>query len=646
MINLVRNIFPNLEIHASTQFHNHNIEDLKFLKSIGIKRAVLARELSLNKIKELDIDIEKEVFVHGALCICYSGQCLMSSIVMNRSGNRGECAGMCRLPYSLIKENEPINTDGEYLLSPKELCTIRNLKEILESNIDSIKIEGRMKSPEYVGFITRLYRKAIDDYYNNKEIKITENDIEKLKILFNRDFTKGYLLNDNKNITNQFTPNHQGIEIGKVINIINDKIKIKLTNNLNQGDAIRFKNSNKGLYANFIYNENNKLINSAKRNDIIFVDNKIGLKNNNTVLKTIDIKLLEEIKNYPQKKISISINVIAKLDQRIKIEFNDGENIVSEEGDLVVSSINQSLTEEIIKDKISKLGNTIYKVENLTINMDKNIFIPIKNINEIRRTLVEKLNKERSKITTNFIKKEFSLNKTQNNVTKELGILIEREEDYLLLNKKENIVFYTSNLKLYKKYKDNNIYLRLPRVIDNFNEYNNEKLLLNDIGSINKYCSNNIIFSDIYANVMNIYTVKYLTELGVKKIGISPELTNEEIENLYETYLNIFNETPNIEVFAFGKLELMITKHCILKNNINKSIVCHICKDSTKYYLKDRNKEKYRIITNNCNNIILNYKNINNIKSIKNSSIPNIYISLIDITEQEKNIIIKLVEEW
>ena len=114
MINLVRKTYPNLEIHASTQFHNHNNAGLEFLKELGIKRAVLARELSINEIKDLNVDIEKEVFVHGALCISYSGQCLMSSLIMNRSGNRGECAGMCRLPYKLLENDKKTPTNGEY----------------------------------------------------------------------------------------------------------------------------------------------------------------------------------------------------------------------------------------------------------------------------------------------------------------------------------------------------------------------------------------------------------------------------------------------------------------------------------------------------------------------------------------------------
>ena len=134
-----------------------------------------------NEINNINVDIEKEVFIHGALCIAYSGECLASSIILGRSGNKGECAGICRLPFSLYEDNKQIKTEGDYLLSAKELCTIDNLKEILDSNISSLKIEGRMKSPEYVGYITKLYRLLIDKYYNNEE-KGWKKCKEKIKI--------------------------------------------------------------------------------------------------------------------------------------------------------------------------------------------------------------------------------------------------------------------------------------------------------------------------------------------------------------------------------------------------------------------------------------------------------------------------------
>ena len=164
LIRIIRKKFPNMEIHASTQAHNHNDYGLSLLKSLGVKRAVLARELSLKEIKNLKTDIDKEVFIHGALCVSYSGCCLFSAMHGSRSGNRGECVGSCRLPYKLYENGNEIKTNGDYLLSTKSLCTINDLDKLIDSGIKSFKIEGRMKSSEYVGYITRLYREKIDEY--------------------------------------------------------------------------------------------------------------------------------------------------------------------------------------------------------------------------------------------------------------------------------------------------------------------------------------------------------------------------------------------------------------------------------------------------------------------------------------------------
>ena len=206
MISLVRKKFPNMEIHASTQCHNHNNEGIKLLKDLGVTRIVLDREMSLEEMENIDIDVEKEVFIHGALCNSYSGCCLFSSMNGGRSGNRGECTQPCRLPYKLIKNGEYVDTINKYLLSTKELNTIHNFDKLMESDIVSFKIEGRMKSPSYVGYVTRLYRKLIDNYYNKKESVVSSDEENNLKILFNRDFTNGYLFNDK--VMNTFSSNH------------------------------------------------------------------------------------------------------------------------------------------------------------------------------------------------------------------------------------------------------------------------------------------------------------------------------------------------------------------------------------------------------------------------------------------------------
>ena len=191
MIKLVRKVLPNLDIHVSTQAHTHNIEQIRLLEKLGVTRIVVAREMSIDEINKLDTNLEIEAFIHGALCVCYSGQCLFSSLLLDRSGNRGACAGICRLPFKLIENNQEVKTEGNYLLSTKELNTLDHIKDLLNSNITSFKIEGRMKTGTTIGFITRLYRKLIDNYERNEEIALTEEENKELLSLFNREYTSG-----------------------------------------------------------------------------------------------------------------------------------------------------------------------------------------------------------------------------------------------------------------------------------------------------------------------------------------------------------------------------------------------------------------------------------------------------------------------
>ena len=242
MIDLIRKTYPNLSLHASTQLHIHNLEGVKFACKLGLKRVVLARETPISLINEIkkNTNVELEVFVHGALCMSYSGQCLMSALIGNRSGNRGTCAQCCRQPYSLEINGTKVKKN-EYLLSTKDLCTLSNIGKLIDSGVESFKIEGRMKRPEYVYLVTSIYRKAIDNYIKYKNTKITNKDIIDIKKIFNREFTKGFLFNEeNENYVNTYRPNHLGIELGKLLEV-NNSIKVKLSDNLSINDGIRYR---------------------------------------------------------------------------------------------------------------------------------------------------------------------------------------------------------------------------------------------------------------------------------------------------------------------------------------------------------------------------------------------------------------------
>ncbi len=637
MIQLVHQVMPNLEIHASTQCHNHNKEGIEFLQSIGVKRIVLDREMSLEEINKIPNNIEKEIFIHGALCICYSGCCLMSSLNGDRSGNRGSCVGSCRLPYKIAKNNAIIPTKGEYLLSTKELNTTSNIEEILKTNITSLKIEGRMKSPYYVGYVTKIYRKLIDNYYNNQPITIDKNITKNLKKLFNRKFTKGYLFNDN--IINTESPNHQGIHLGNVIKVTSSKIYIKLDDEVSMEDGIRFKKNNLGMILNKIYNDKGLLVNHLNKNEILIIDNKISLKDKDIVLKTIDSKLNKTLASYDKKKIKVSWTIYAHINKPLKLSLTDYKNTVSITSENIVNIANNIITDtNTIKTKLSKLNDTAYIVDNINYDIDSNIFIPISILNNLRRTLVEKLNNKRINPNRNIIintpKEILKENNNNNNIT--LNFLARNNNQILklLTNNINNI--YVEDYNLYKKYKyTNKVYYILPRVINNYEEYNGEFLIANELGSINKYSNNNKVISSYQLNITNNYSINLLKEKNVSKITLSPEVKLDDIK-----YLN----TNNLEILIYGKIESMIMKYCPVKETYGKCINCQ--NNNDKYYLIDHINNKYRILNNSCITRIMHHKNtdiIDKIKYLKNLGIYNYRIDLLDETDEEIELIIKKI---
>lgn len=617
MISLVKSRHPDFEVHASTQMHNHNNENIKLLKSLGVKRLVLDRELSLEEINALDDDLEKEVFIHGALCNSYSGCCLFSSLNGGRSANRGECVQSCRMPYKLIKNNEYLTNKGTYLLSTKELNTTNKFKDLIISNITSYKIEGRMKSPAYVGYVTRVYRRLANGILKGEEPVLSSKEEDNLKILFNRDFTTGYLFKDK--VMNIKSSNHQGLEIGKVLDFTPKKIKIKLTKDLYQEDGIRFKESNLGMIVNMLYNDKDLLINKASKGDIVYLDNKVNLKNKDIVVKTSSNYLEREILSISSPKIPINIDVKEDNDKLV-ITFIDNKNNIAKESIQIEKSINRPTKEEEVKEKLSKLGNTPFIVDNINIDISNNVFISMKDLNNVRRLLADTLISKRTKVNRNNI----PINKKiifKEEKTKEYEISVlarTKEEVEASLDRKVDRIYL--DRKLYDEYKDYPcVFLRLPRVNSIYpSDVNN--ILVTDLGGVSKY--NNVeynVISDYYLNVINNYSIKYLLEHNVKRVTLSPEIDYNNLDNLIK---------DKVELIVYGRLELMLTKSCPIKELGN----CP-CNKEDKYYLEDINKHRYPIIHNNCLTRIMHYKNINyldNINYYKSIGIKSYRLELFD----------------
>lgn len=593
MICLLREMFPNLEIHASTQFNNSSYDTCKLLYDIGVKRVVFSRELTIDQIDNIDVPIEKEAFIHGALCISYSGNCLMSSMLGGRSGNRGECAGCCRMKFNLLDGNNILEKD-KYLLSTKELNTSSCIDRLLNSSIYSFKIEGRMKGPLYVGFITRFYRNLIDGKMMN-----FDEETNKLKTIFNREFTTGRIFDvSDYELMNTKSPNHIGLDIGKC-SIYKDKIKIELNYGvtLNQYDAIRFKNSNKGLIINFLYDEKMLLTNSAT--GICYVDNKIELDSDDLVSITQDYLLGKEFENISEKKINVTFNVKCKLGSSLELSISDGENTVTLEDGNIESALNVPTSKEIIIEKLSKLGDTPFVCNEFNIELDENVFVPMKILNELRRRVCEELiNIRRDKIKEVIINNNINFDKFNDSDkiinNKTCYVFTEEQLKFAIDNNFERI--YVKDKELFNKYKSDNLYLVIDRCSYSYDELVDNSFVSDYMDFSNK---NNII-GNYSLNVFNIYTAYYLRKIGLNVIPLSVELNEYEIL----TFMKLFKEkfgTCKFEVLKYGRVENMIIKGNILNLDINKF----------DYKLEDFKERLFPVYYDGINTHIFNYEKVN-----------------------------------
>lgn len=580
--------FPNLEIHASTQVHTHNLKQLTFLKKLGVKRVVLARELSLEEIKKFPNDMDIEVFIHGALCISYSGQCLFSSLLMNRSGNRGECAQICRLPFTLLKNGKEMETEGNYLLSTKDLNTADRFADLMNSNITSFKIEGRMKSPAYVGFMTNFYRHLMDHYENGKEFLISSKEEKDVKSLFNRGFTSGNLFSKkDQSLMNQITSNHQGSYLGEIESLDSKKIGIRLHEDLHQEDGIRFQKENQGMIVNFLYNQRGLLISGAKKGDLVFVDNKLGILAKGHVMKTFDKHLETEVLTCDEKKIPVWMQLVLK-ENFIQLKISDGVSEIVVDSDLITKSKNCPLTKEVIQKQFGKLGSTPFYLREMNISMKNDLFMSVRDMNELRRVGIEKLIQKRTYREEAVIQEEVIEHFSYDD--KFLITASARNEEQIQTILSLGITeIYVDDYAMYQKYQENGVIYRTNRV-NHFGKYHKAtRILAGESGAL--LADPTEQYLDYFFNVANHFTADFWVKQGVRRICLTPEMNEEELSCL----LSHYSSSNPFELIVYGRLEAMVMNHCLIRMNEKLGDKCKACKYGDNYSLKDRNGKIYPI---------------------------------------------------
>ena len=421
VLSFIHRNFPDLPIHASTQMTLTMAQGANLLKEYGVTRLVTSRELSLQEIRTIreNTDLEIESFVHGALCYCYSGQCLMSSLIGGRSGNRGRCAQPCRMPYRLYMEEECLSGKQElYLLSPKDINTLAIIPELVEAGVDSFKIEGRMKGPEYAAVTSYIYRKYLDLYYSlgkegYKRLIAGEEfreDMLKLLDVYNRGgFSQGYAMTyHGKDMMSLNRPNHSGVYVGRVRSVKEGYADIVLEERINGQDVLEIRRINEKLHE-FTTREsykpgeqlrirlpqNNDPVHSRKKDNAakpatamkrINAGDEVYRTRNNTLLDYLTENYVKKDAQYPIKG-----RLVAKVGQKLSLTLSYGACSISECHNIVEEARNAPVTRERIKLQLEKTGTSFFYFDELLIEADDNIFVPLAWINELRRTSIARL---------------------------------------------------------------------------------------------------------------------------------------------------------------------------------------------------------------------------------------------------------------
>ncbi|MGO1469205.1 MAG: DUF3656 domain-containing U32 family peptidase [Tissierella sp.] len=616
LANCVRKLFPDLDIHASTQMTINNLEGVKLLEEIGFKRVVLARETPLEEIKRIrkGSSIELEGFIHGALCVSYSGQCLMSSVIGGRSGNRGKCAQPCRMPYSIVDKNGELVEGWEelHLLSPKDLNTLEYTNMLIEAGIGSLKIEGRMKRPEYVATIVKAYRKAIDE-----NVDISEEEKKEVEQIFNRGFTKGVGLGDfGKDFISMDRPDNKGTLLGEVINSDRDFVYILLENNLQKEDGIEFNLVNgkgKGMKSPI----------SGEKGETVTIKKIGNIKRNTKVYKSSSIKLLDKAQeSYKENKniYPIDMEVNIKIGERpsLKLTYKGYENQIEVEF-LVETARNKGLTEMKVKEQLSKLGDTQFTLNEFNINLDENAFLPLSVLNELRREASLDLNNylqdknKRKRFNDEEYKEKrkevLKIKKEDKNKERKLSIRIDNLKQFenLDLDKIDRIYLPSENnledVVDRLKEKDIDTFIATKKILyeDDFKDL--ERILepikdkidgisLENLGTIQFIKENYELktHADIGLNVFNSYTVNTLRKMNIDSMTLSPELNLTQIKKI-ESLVG-----GDLETITYGYLPVMTTKTCpmALVKACKDDSECGTCNFADGYGLNDRmNKTFY-----------------------------------------------------
>ncbi|MEG6520818.1 DUF3656 domain-containing U32 family peptidase [Desulfotomaculum sp. 1211_IL3151] len=614
---LAREVIPELSLHSSTQMTVHNLPGVQLMQQSGFDRIVLAREMELEEIAKIkkETGADLEVFVHGALCVCYSGQCLMSSMIGGRSGNRGKCAQPCRLQYQLVDERGRNLADpskiGEYLLSPRDINTSELIPQLIAAGINSFKIEGRMKRPEYVATVIRTYRNLIDRALEDADTyQIKEKEARDLAQIFNRDFSPGYFLgNPGIDLMSYKRPNNRGVRLGRVkgFNKKHNTVEVLLEEPLRLGDGVEVwvtEGGRSGVEVNNIL-VNGKQIEAAQAGTLVglAIPGKIHI--GDRVFKTHDAELMESARETftstrETRKIPLHFSIRARVNEPMHLSVLDNQGFASEgySDEACQEAIKRPLTREFLLEQLDRLGNTPFALGELEVDLAESVMLPMREINELRRRVLTDLEQKRAKAQRRPGVAEHLFRERLGGALKVLKQTEPPKPSPLLavnvtdLTSLEAAVSYGANIVYFggESYRSKGVvterdikaglefchkngvalFLNSPRILhdhdlkrftallERISELPLAGILVGNLGllKIIKDYTDKPVIGDFTLNGFNSAAIHYYREQGVQRLTLSPELTMKQVQEIAKT-------TPlPLEVLVQGALPLMNTRHC------------------------------------------------------------------------------------
>ena len=573
---------PEVRIHASTQIDAHNVDSVLALAELGVSRVTLARELSIPEISGLvsASPVQLESFVHGSLCFCHSGQCFMSSLVGGRSANRGLCAQPCRLPYDLIAADGTIaEVPGRYLLSPRDLAGIDLLPDLVASGLSALKIEGRMKSPEYVASVVSVYRAALDRAIaDSAGYGVLPTETERLEEAFNRGFTKGYLANIRDDGLMSYTrPNNRGVLLGRVAETSSGRAAIALDRALESADTIEFWTA-AGRFAQpageLVVAEGP--VAAAPAGATVTVTVERPVRTGDRVFRVVNAALTEAARRSWQsteerRPVPLRLSVTLRIGQPVSLEVAALDATVRVTGAPAEAARTKALTPDEVIEHVGRLGGTPYAADDITVHLDAGVGIGFSALHALRRDAIEQLDRVRL-----APRKGRSLPEAPQppGLTPGTGgsgrpalvvvvrtaatarACLEAGADRVLLACEPHTKLPAG------------VGAQLPRIV---HEAESRSVLACADGTGGPAISGNLgsvralgvagvaVEADWGLNVVNPWSVSALADLGAVGVWASPELSGHQIAAL------VAGSSVPVGVVVGGRLELMVAEHCVLQ---------------------------------------------------------------------------------